>query len=175
MILPSCPTKHTIQTSSENGRNASVQLPPPPFWPLLGQKSCYRKSDQTKMGTRTPCLIWTNAVGQCNGLIMHGCPHQTGHVLCHHIIINMGIDDDMIDVILNNQQNSGRLTLTFHGRPDFCCRNHCRCQRHSQIVWWIVVCLHRRGRPQPSSSSSASSISLPPPSPFSVEAAYFLV
>ncbi len=59
------------------------------------------------MGTRTPRPIWTNAVGQRNGLIVHGCPHQTGHVLCHHIIINMGIDDDMIDVILNNQQNSG--------------------------------------------------------------------
>jgi hypothetical protein len=26
----------------------------------------------------------------------------------NHIIINMGIDDDMIDVILNNQQNFGR-------------------------------------------------------------------
>ncbi len=26
----------------------------------------------------------------------------------HHIIINMGIDDDMMDVILKNQQNSGR-------------------------------------------------------------------
>jgi len=101
MILPFCPTKHTIQTSSEKGRNASVQLPPTPFWPFLGHKSCYRKSDQTKMGTRTPRPIWTNAVGQCNGLIMHGCPHQTGHVLCHHIIINMGVDDYMIDVILN--------------------------------------------------------------------------
>ena len=65
-------------------------------------------------------------------------------------------------------------------------RNHSRCQRHSHIVWWIVVCLHHRGRPQPSSLSSASSISSPSPSPhycyafllllhpFSVEAAYFL-
>jgi hypothetical protein len=66
-------------------------------------------------------------------------------------------------------------------------RNHSRCQHHSHIVWWIVVCLHHLGRPQPSSLSSASSISLPPPSPlychafllllcpFSVEAAYFSV
>jgi len=26
----------------------------------------------------------------------------------HHIIINMDINDDIMDVILNNQQNSGR-------------------------------------------------------------------
>ena len=34
----------------------------------------------------------------------------TGQVVLffHHIIINMDIDDDMMDVILNNQQNSGR-------------------------------------------------------------------
>jgi hypothetical protein len=60
------------------------------------------------MGARTPHPIWRNAMGQRNGLIVHGCPHQTGHVLCHHIIINMGIDDDMIDVILNNQQKFSR-------------------------------------------------------------------
>ena len=61
------------------------------------------------MGARSPRPIWTNAVGQRNGLIVCGHPYRTGHVLCHHIIINiMGIDDDMMDVILNNQQNSGR-------------------------------------------------------------------
>jgi len=34
----------------------------------------------------------------------------TGQVVLffHNIIINMDIDDDMMDVILNNQQNSGR-------------------------------------------------------------------
>ena len=83
-------------------------LPHDEFWSLLGQKSCYEKSDQTKMGARTPRPIWTNAVGQRNGLIISVHPYRTGHVLCHHIIINIGIDDDMIDVILNNQQNSGR-------------------------------------------------------------------
>ncbi len=59
------------------------------------------------MGARTPRPIWTNAVGQCNGLIVRGCPYRTGHVFFHHIIIKMDIDDDMMDVILNNQQNSG--------------------------------------------------------------------
>ncbi len=127
------------------------------------------------MCARTPRPIWTNAVGQRKGLIVRGCPHQIGHVLCHHIIIYMGIDDDMIDVILNNQQNSGRLTLAFHGQPDFCCRNQCRYKCHSHIVWWIIVCLYRRGRPQPSSSSSASSISLPPPWPLYCRAFLFLL
>ena len=47
-----------------------------------------------------PIPIWTNALGQRNGLIVRGRLYRTGHVLCHHIIINMGIDDDMIDVIL---------------------------------------------------------------------------
>ncbi len=34
----------------------------------------------------------------------------TGQVVLffHHVIINMDIDDDMMDVILNNQQNSSR-------------------------------------------------------------------
>ena len=33
---------------------------------------------------------------------------QTGHVFSHHIIINMEIDGDIMDVILNNQIKSGR-------------------------------------------------------------------
>jgi hypothetical protein len=83
-------------------------LPHDGFWPLLGQKSSYEKTDQTKMSATTTRPIWTNAVGQRNGLIVCGHPFRTCHVFLNHIIINMGIDDDMIDVILNNQQNFGR-------------------------------------------------------------------
>ena len=60
------------------------------------------------MGARTPRPIWTNAVGQHSGLIVRARPFRTCHVFFHHVIINMEIDDDMMDVILNNQQNSGR-------------------------------------------------------------------
>ena len=45
--------------------------------------------------------------GQRNGKIVHGRTYWTGHVLCHHIIINMEIDGDIMDVILNNQIKSG--------------------------------------------------------------------
>ena len=64
-------------------------------WPLHGQKSCYKKCDQTELGARTPRLIPTNAVAERNGLIARECPHQTSD-----------IDDDMMDSILNNQQKS---------------------------------------------------------------------
>jgi hypothetical protein len=37
-----------------------------------------------------------------------GVPTRQVVLFFHHIIINMDIDDDMMDVILNNQQNSGR-------------------------------------------------------------------
>ena len=83
-------------------------LPHDGFWPLLGQKSCYEKTYRTEMGARTPRPIWTNAVGLRSGLIVRARPYRTGCVFFHHIIINMDIDDDMMDVILNNQQNSGR-------------------------------------------------------------------
>ena len=61
-------------------------LPHDGFWPLLGQKSCCEKCDQTKMGARTPRPIWRNAVGQRNGLIDRGRPYRTGHVFfsSHH-------------------------------------------------------------------------------------------
>ena len=55
------------------------------------------------MGARTPRPIWTNAVGLRSGLIVRARPYRTGCVFFHHIIINMDIDDDMMDVILNNQ------------------------------------------------------------------------
>jgi len=83
-------------------------LPHDGFWPFLGQKSCHENSDRTKMGGRTPRPIWTNAVGQRNGLIIRGHPYRTGCVIFPSHLINMDIDDDMMDVILNNQQNSGR-------------------------------------------------------------------
>jgi hypothetical protein len=37
-----------------------------------------------------------------------GVPQTAGHVFFHHIIINMEIDGDIMDVILNNQIKSGR-------------------------------------------------------------------
>ncbi len=109
-IYPFVTPNKPHRTTSQNGRNTIPygSLPHDGFWLLLGEKSCYKKSYRNKMGARTPHPIWTNAVGQRNGLIVRGRPYRTSHVLCHHIIINMGIDDDMIDVILNNQQNSGR-------------------------------------------------------------------
>jgi hypothetical protein len=61
-------------------------LPHDRCWPLNGQKSCYKKCDQTKMGARTPRPIPTNAVAERNGLIACKRPHQTGHVFVpsHH-------------------------------------------------------------------------------------------
>ena len=61
-------------------------LPHDGFWPILGQKSCHEKNDQTKIGGRTPCPIWTNGVVQLNGLIARGRPYRTGCVIfpSHH-------------------------------------------------------------------------------------------
>jgi len=50
-------------------------LPHGGFLPLLGQKSCYKKCDQTKIGAMSLRPIPTNAVAERNGLIVHGCPH----------------------------------------------------------------------------------------------------
>jgi len=60
------------------------------------------------MGARTPRPIWTNAVGQRNGLIVCGRPFRTCHVFFNHIIINMGIDGDMIEKLPNNPPHFGR-------------------------------------------------------------------
>ena len=50
------PKKNQHRTTSVNGQNATIRLPPPHdgFWLLLGQKSCYEKCDRTKMGARSP-------------------------------------------------------------------------------------------------------------------------
>jgi hypothetical protein len=48
-----------------------------------------------------------NGVAQRNGLIFCGHPSDR-HVFSHHIIINMEIDGDIMDVILNNQIKYGR-------------------------------------------------------------------
>jgi len=59
------------------------------------------------MGARTPRPIWTNAVGQHNGLIVRGRPFRTCHVFFNHIIISMGIDGDMIEKLPNNPPHFG--------------------------------------------------------------------
>jgi hypothetical protein len=81
-------------------------LPHDGFWPLLGQKPCCEKCDPAKMGARTPPNVdnCRAAAQQLN----HSQPSLPDRscFFCHIIII-MDIDDDMMDLILNNQQNSG--------------------------------------------------------------------
>ena len=59
------------------------------------------------MGTRTPHPILMNTVGECNSLIVRGRPFRTCFFL-NHIIINMGIDGDMIEKLPNNPPHFGR-------------------------------------------------------------------
>jgi len=47
-------------------------------------------------------------MAQRNGLIVRGRPSDMACFFSHHIIINMEIDGDIMDVILNNQIKSGR-------------------------------------------------------------------
>jgi len=79
-------TNHTEQPPKMDETLPYGSLPHDGFWPLLGQKSCYEKTDRTKMGARTPRPIWTNAVGQHSGLIVCGHPYRTGCVIfpSHH-------------------------------------------------------------------------------------------
>ena len=76
-ILPFChrQTHHTGQPPKTAEMLPYGSFPHDGFWPLLGQKSCYKKCDQTKMGAMSPLPILTNAVAERNGLIVRGRPY----------------------------------------------------------------------------------------------------
>jgi hypothetical protein len=59
------------------------------YWPLLGQKSSYKKSHQTEILATTARTILTRAVALHDGLIIPWLPNMTDHVFCHQIIICM--------------------------------------------------------------------------------------
>ncbi len=79
-------TNHTEQPPEMAETLPYLSLPHDEFWPLLGQKSCYKKTYRTEMGARTPRPIWMNAVGLRSGLIVRARPYRTGCVFfpSHH-------------------------------------------------------------------------------------------